>query len=172
MDTRTSNAFVSGALGMLDPLLNKLARGLADAVPPESPLRRARAELALGVVKGFVEAFAANTATPIALIVEKVTDFGDFFSGALGVTTQLRSTTVSSWIDSFLKDARERFAHSPDPRAEIEKLLAELELRELLLKRVEGKPHKGVPTELKALLTDGTALLQKFNSSLEKRSRG
>lgn len=165
--------------GLADPLLNKLARQLAATVPEGSPIRGRTAELAMGVVKGFIEAAADAWSVPIATLVEKVTDFGDFFSGALGTSTaEQRRTAIDPWMASFIEEAKARLGASKEPLQELEELQRELTLRIELIKqlgeepRATGGAHAAGTTATtwaaKALLEMGKALKVK-NDRMEQR---
>ena len=126
---------LSGLAGALDPLIRELAQKLAGLVSPESPWRSAKIESAVGVLKGWAEAYAEKFAPLAAVAVEKVTDLLDFMSVSLaqGETSE---QAARNWREKFLAESLERIKKSTDPEAELEKIKAELKLQQELMRAV------------------------------------
>ena len=141
---------IGAAVGALDPVLKNWARNLAKSVPQNSPLRSELFGVAQGVVKGLVEALAGKLPPTASIVVEKITDFSDFFAGALGGASEKeKKAAVEDWMDEFFNDAKWRLKKSKDPKAEAEKMKVEFECRLALLKLIEeARPKQSEPTEL------------------------
>lgn len=138
-------AALGAAIGALDPILKNWAQKLAKGVASNSPLRSELFGVALGVVKGFVEALAGKLPPTASIVVEKITDFSDFFTGALGgVSEKEKKVAVNDWMDSFFYDAGIRFRKAKDPKVEAEKMKSEFECRLVLLNLIEESKSKPV----------------------------
>ena len=98
----TKNDLTMAAAGAIDPFLTKLATQLANKTPRESVLRSDKLGLALGVLKGFAESRASSASIPVHALIEKVTDFSDFFSGAL----RMSSEKQDKFVETFLEQSR------------------------------------------------------------------
>jgi hypothetical protein len=118
---------------LLDVLLRKLAQRLAANVPQDSPLRSEAVETAIAVLKALLE-FAGGLNPLVKVGGEKITDFIDFFFGALGATKGERVPKISGWFEAFFKEASERIAKAEDPQLEMERLKLEFQFRTELLK--------------------------------------
>lgn len=171
MDIQRKQLLISGTAGLIDPWLNKLARELASRVPHKSALRSVYAELALGVVKGFVEAFSANRGISLSVLAEKVTDFGDFFSGALGVTTYESKQLFYDWNETFFAEAIKRFSNAKLSEDELKLIKSELELRKVFIQSIQSKEGKrNMLTEpLAEVVRQTTLSLRELNKRLESR---
>lgn len=138
----------AGVVSALDPVLRRAAQKLASKVPTDSPLRSEITEMAIGVVKGFTEAISDSLPIPLKIAVEKATDFGDFFSGALGGKTPKTSQTMEDWMQKFFTDAGLRLRKAPNAKTEFEKLKLEFQLRQELLnmiKKTQPKTEESKP---------------------------
>jgi hypothetical protein len=142
-------AALGAAIGALDPVLKNWARNLAKNVPNNSPLRSELFGVAQGVVKGLVEVLAGKLPPTASIVVEKITDFSDFFAGALGSASEKeKKAVVEDWMDQFFNDAKWRLKKSRDPKAEAEKMKVEFECRLALLKLIEdARPKPPEPTD-------------------------
>lgn len=175
MKTKTKKKLLAGTLGAFDPILRRWAQGLASRIPEKSIARSTWFESALGVLKGFIEA-SADALPPAAwATIEKATDFGDFFAGALGSKSQ---PTIEHWMQSFLSEAIERLRLAENPEAESKNLERELELRLKLGTAIQEK--SGVYEEkwgqkfaekFRAQYTETNKILEEKARTLEERSR-
>ena len=136
MDDKTKKKIIGAAAGLADPILRKWAQQLAASVSETSILRSVGFETAMGVIKSFIEASADESPTAIWAVVEKTTDFGDFFAGALG--SKPKNEIVSNWMERFFREAETRLSQSADPAKELEQLELEFALRKKLLETIEA----------------------------------
>ena len=132
----------AGVAGALDPLLRKAAQRIAAKVPEDSILRSEILETAVGVVKGLAEAISAPLPPSLKVMVEKATDFSDFFAGALG---GVAGPAVEDWMKKFFTESGKRLREAQDPLAEFEKAKLEFKLRGELLELINQSVPKKEP---------------------------
>lgn len=133
--------YLAGALGVLDPVLKRLAQQLAERLPRGTVIESQIFEAAVGVVKNFIEAYAERFGTIPSVLVERTTDFFDMLLGAM--PQGAAAPFLDEWMSAFLREAEERLGKSSDPGVEFEKLSQELEVRHEFLKNFEERmAHK------------------------------
>lgn len=144
MKAQTKKQLAGAATGLLDPILRKLAQELAASIPETSIVRSIGFETAMGVLKGFLEASADNLPLSAWATLEKATDFGDFFAGAL--KPGQKQKLASNWMENFFRDAEGRLANADDPAVEFKRLELEFDLRKKLIAKIEEglKPSQTV----------------------------
>jgi len=97
--------------GLLEVPLRRLAQRLATSIPANSTLRSQYFETAMGIIKQLVEEYAATLSPGLKTTVERATDFGDFFTGALGSergrvgAIPEPTAEFKGWMKEFYNDA-------------------------------------------------------------------
>lgn len=144
-------------LSIVDPEMEKLMERIARAVPMDSPLRSTIFARVFAVVKAWAESRAESMADLPGTLVEKLTDYGDFFvanlTGSGGGSSKKVVDGGRDWMDKFLAEAGERLKKAPTPeeaRVEAEKIKAEFALRRELLKVIEEARREATPPATKA----------------------
>lgn len=170
----TKKDLAMAAAGAIDPLLNSLATHLANQTPRASMLHSKKLELAIGVIKGFIESRAGNLSLPAHVLLEKVTDFSDFFSGALRMSKEKQKEFTDSFLSKFFEDASKRLDETENVAEEIEKLRAEMELRLSLVdltteKTVLQSSSRFRRQNVRLLFTEIENRFSDINNSLERR---
>lgn len=136
------------ATGALDPVLAGLASKLAESVPRTSVMHSKAFELAMGVLKGFIESFSSQLSMPAHVVVEKLTDFSDFFVGALRMSHGDEMKFLDRFEKEFFVEVQKRLGNTSDIALEKQRLEAEMELRLALVslttksKRKASAMHK------------------------------
>jgi len=130
--------------------------------------------VALGVVKGFVESRASHLSMPAHVLLEKVTDFSDFFSGALKMSEKEQEKFVETFLSTFLDNAKQRLGEAKNVSQITERLHDELELYLSLVDLTTEKSKLRLPPRFRrqttrSALTVISKILERKNSSLEKR---
>lgn len=149
MDTKKKKQVYSTVAGAFDPILRNWAQKIAATVPQGSGLRSDIFQSALGALKGLVEVISEKLPSWAAVLIEKGTDLGDFFTGALGGQEEKKVATeiVDGWMEKFFNEATGRLAKADDVQKEFEKIKLEFGLRGQLLKMIEeaakAEPKKG-----------------------------
>jgi len=128
--------------GVLDPLLRKWAQRLAEKTPADSIFRSELVEGAIGALKGLLESFSDSMPAFASVSVEKITDFGDFFAGALGKAEDGGKVAVDKWMDKFFVDAGERLKKAKDKTLEAQHIHQEFVLRLAILDDIEAAVQK------------------------------
>lgn len=150
-DKTNKKKLYGAAMGLLDPLLQEGAKKIASKVAPKSPLRGLAFRETLGVINGFMEAVAGDLPPVIGAVMEKSSDFFDFFGQALtGVEKKEKEEKIAKakdWMENFFSSAAERLTKSQVPKDELEKIKLEFELRRELLKFMEEAMNKKEPKE-------------------------
>ncbi len=135
MDKNNQKTMLAVIAGIVDPVLKKWAQQLAALVPEHSAVRTEIFESVIGAFKGFIETKAEQLSPVAGVAVEKATDFGDFFSGALGSP----GLDLEKWASEVLNDAGERLRNAEDPAAELERIKLELKLRKELVEIIKAE---------------------------------
>ena len=164
MDEARKKQVVAAIAGLLDPWLRQKAQEAAGMVSENSVLRNKSVETVLGSLKGFIEAWAEKLPPAAATAIEKATDFGDFFAGALDSGTPAAET----WLKEFITDAFRRLEKTGNPETELEKIKREFEIKQELSRFIkqEQAEKKRQPSETAARITDR---LIGFNEKLAER---
>ena len=165
MDQNKEKTVWAVIAGLADPNLKKLAQELAAVVPATSGLRDETFERIVGSLKGLIEAKAEKLSPAAGVAVEKVTDFFDFFSGALGPKSDL---DLDNWAKEVLTEAGPRLRSAPDPAAELERVKLEFKLRRELVEMIRKElPPPPPPPDPVATINAITERLNGFNQKLE-----
>lgn len=128
---------VSAVSGALDPDIQKLAIKIANQLPKDSVLRKDWSRRVIGVLRTYAERLADKYEEPGPIIGDVLSSFTNSLSIALGhPMTAGAELAASGWLDAFLKESIERLKTAQDPRAEMDKIKIELEMRRELIKLV------------------------------------
>lgn len=177
MDVKTKKQAFSTVAGAFDPILRNWAQKIAPDVPPDSFLRSDFFQAALGSLKGLVEAVSEKVPPGIGVAIEKLTDFGDFFTGALGSRDEKTKRKVvvktQDWMNCFLAEAEKRISQAKDEEAldnELKRLKKEFEIRKTIVEIVEAaaKATEPVAEEPKIEPIDWDAQWKKLKKPFEK----
>lgn len=147
-------------LSTLDPELRKFAQRIWATIPDSSPLKTETFERVFGVFKAWAEKRASGIG-PIGDIVEKLTDVGDFaVRGPKGVKA------AHDWMDRFYAEAAKRIEKAADPKAELEKVKLEFELRRELLKVIEEARKAAEPAKPEKVSIDWSKIQSQYEAFL------
>lgn len=150
-DKTNKKKLYGAAMGLLDPLLQEGAKKIASKVASKSPLRGLAFRETLGVINGFMEAVAGDLPPVVGALMEKSSDFFDFFGQALtgveGKGKEEKIAKAKDWMENFFGSAADRLAKSQAPEDEFKKIKLEFELRCELLKIMEEAMNKKEPKE-------------------------
>lgn len=162
---RTALFNLNTLLSVLDPELRKVAQKWWATIPDDSPLKGELFERVFGVFKGWAETKAKGMG-PFGDVVEKLTDVGDFaVRGPKGIKA------VQDWMDKFYAEAAKRLEKAADPRAELEKIKLEFELRQELLKTIEEVRKAAKPAESEKVSIDWSKIQNQYESFLLASAR-
>lgn len=153
---------VNTLLSIWDPEFQKLAQEGWSRIPDGHFLKSVPFQRAFGVFKGWAEKRSSAMPWPIGDVVEKLTDIGDFaIRGSKGA-----KETPHDWMDRFYAEATKRLEKAADPRAELEKIKLEFELRQELLKDVEEARKAAEPAEPERVSIDWSKVQSQYESFL------
>lgn len=120
----TKEAVASAVLGVADTPLIKLAHILAKRVDKDSWMQSDEFGTIFGIAKGGIEGFAKLLGPIGGSIIEKLTDFGDFFAAELGHGPSKKESTKDEkertqrvfdiWSDGYRKSMVQRLGKAKD----------------------------------------------------------
>jgi hypothetical protein len=134
------------------------------------------AGIALGVLKSVVEALTEGRAPLIAALIEKATDAGDFFTGALHATTEAQKPVqqiVATWFKKSRDDLVERRTKTVGDN-ELKLIEFELQLREIIAQEFVRSAERERVTPQKpkqSVLAPATRSLHTMNQRMQKQLR-
>lgn len=162
---RTALFNLNTLLSVLDPELRKVAQKWWATIPDDSPLKGELFERVFGVFKGWAETRAKGMG-PFGDVVEKLTDVGDFaVRGPKGIKA------AQDWMDKFYSEAAKRIEKAVDPKAELEKIELEFELRRDLLKVIEEARKAAAPAKPEKISFDWSKIQNQYESFLLASAR-
>lgn len=152
-------------LSVLDPELRKVAQKWWATIPDDSPLKGELFERVFGVFKGWAETKARGMG-PLGDVVEKLTDVGDFaVRGPKGVKA------AQDWMSRFYAEAAKRIEKAADPKAELEKVKLEFELRRELLKVIDEARKAAEPARPEKVSIDWNKIQDQYRTFLGGASK-
>src|SRR3989344_1389446 len=123
--------------GALDPDLQNLAIQLANQLPQDSVLRKDWTRRVLGILRTYTERMADKYQEPGPIVGDIFSSFVNSLSIALGHPLSAKAEVeASGWLDAFMKESIQRLKTATDPRAEMDKIKLELEMRRELISLV------------------------------------
>lgn len=147
-------------LSLLDPESRKLAQAWWASLPDNSPLKGELFERVFGVFKAWAETKSKGMG-PIGDIVEKLTDIADFAVRGGGSKT---AKVAHGWMDRFYNEAAKRIEKAADPRAELERVKSEFELRRGLLQYIEEAKKSAEPARPAEVLIDWSKIQNQYEA--------
>jgi hypothetical protein len=147
---------VNDLRGMFDPEIDDFAEWFAGKVPENSFLRSDKFARIFGVLKQHVERRGNSMGPAGRVMVEAVTDLGDYVTAALhgGKKVEAEKPIGEGWINKFKDDAVKRLAKAQDVAAETEHLKAEFKARQELIKSIEEILSQSTGKNVKSKVTD------------------
>lgn len=159
--------WLASLAGLLDPALIRVARKLAEDIPPDSPLRSQLVEAMVGALRGFVESNAEKFPALAAVTVEKLTDLSDFFSAALAQGDGPGGS--KKLLDDFLAETALRLKKAADPKEEADRIKEELALLLEIISMARKKETADEPSQLVPVLEDVNRRLAGVRDRLAKK---
>lgn len=155
-------AFLNPLVSLFDEEARRITRSLASSVPEDSWFRTERFRRFFDVARGAVEKGFHFDNKALETFKEKLADYGDYFTTALGgapVGEPSRAEAVKAakdWMDKFSVEAQARLGKTPLEKLEEEsqRILLEFELRrgfyealDEAMKKARGEITKPEPEE-------------------------
>lgn len=131
--------FLLALAGLFDTFLLDGAEAMARKTSDGSPLNKRAVESLVGSIKGLAEAYAEKMPTLTSVLVEKATDFADFYHGALRTREQAPKAIFGEWVLQSLRNAEARLAASEVPEEMAQRLRLEVQCLKELQKVLEGE---------------------------------
>lgn len=137
----------AGLIGLLDPVLIRLAHDLAATIPQDSVLRSQLFESLTGAARGFIEAHTEKYPLLASLGIEKLTDLSEFLSASL------KGNSPSDLSQNFMAIVAKRLRKAEDPRKEAARIKEELSLLKEIADMTQDKKDPAYASVVPAIET-------------------
>lgn len=156
----------------IDPFVADAMARVAKRIPMESRVREKASGIALGVLKSVVETLTEGRSPLVAALVEKATDAGDFFTGALHATNlEQPIRDIATWFQESRDRLVERRTKTTNDD-ELKLIEFELELRATIAQEFSRRReavHASPKEERGSFFESATKSLRSTNQRLRKK---